>query len=121
MVDPNRPWCDLAWSTKHYDVYRDKYPVVKGHLLFVPKNLTSRAIKKAYNGAEKYGQLLVKENQIDGYNIGRNCGQAAGQTVDWPHVHFIPRRVGDVSDPVGGVRNIIPGQGNYLKAIDNQS
>jgi len=42
-----------------------------------------------------------------------NYGTAAGQTVDWPHIHLIPRQVNDVADPVGGVRNTIPGQGNY--------
>ena len=47
-----------------------------------------------------------------------NCGTAAGQTVDWPHVHLIPRFTGDVADPVGGVRNTIPGKGNYRK-IEN--
>jgi diadenosine tetraphosphate (Ap4A) HIT family hydrolase len=44
-----------------------------------------------------------------------NWGEAAGQTVAYPHVHLIPRRKGDVEDPVGGVRNTIPGKGNYKK------
>lgn len=45
-----------------------------------------------------------------------NYGKTAGQTVDWPHIHLIPRQTGDVADPTGGVRNIIPGKGNYKKA-----
>lgn len=120
MVTAQKPWDNLAWSAKHYDVYYDRYPVTTGHLLFVPKNSTPRALKKAFGGAEKHGQLLTNNGVIDGYNIGYNCGQAAGQTVEWPHIHFMPRRVGDVKDPVGGVRNIIPGCGNYLKSLDNQ-
>jgi diadenosine tetraphosphate (Ap4A) HIT family hydrolase len=50
-----------------------------------------------------------------GYNIGVNVGPAAGQTVDHLHVHVIPRYQGDVPDPTGGVRNVIPSRGNYLK------
>ncbi|HTN83212.1 MAG TPA: HIT family protein, partial [Sorangium sp.] len=50
----------------------------------------------------------------DGYNIGINAGEAAGQTVMHLHVHVIPRFRGDVDDPRGGVRHVIPGKGNYL-------
>jgi diadenosine tetraphosphate (Ap4A) HIT family hydrolase len=114
VTNNNKPWTDLAWSTKHYDVYHDGFPVVDGHLLFVPKNLTPRALKKAFGGAVKFGQTLITNEQIDGFNVGLNWGAAAGQTVEWPHIHFIPRHKGDVKDPVGGVRNTIPGQGNYL-------
>jgi diadenosine tetraphosphate (Ap4A) HIT family hydrolase len=48
-----------------------------------------------------------------GYNIGINVGEVSGQTVGHVHVHLIPRYAGDVADPVGGVRNIIPGRGRY--------
>lgn len=51
----------------------------------------------------------------DGYNIGINEGRAAGRTVDHLHIHIIPRYFDDVEDPVGGIRNIIPGKGNYRK------
>jgi diadenosine tetraphosphate (Ap4A) HIT family hydrolase len=50
----------------------------------------------------------------DGFNIGFNDGVAAGQTVDQLHLHVIPRYVGDVDDPRGGVRHVIPSRGNYL-------
>ena len=50
----------------------------------------------------------------DGYNIGVNSGEAAGQTVPHLHVHLIPRYEGDTDDPRGGVRHVIPGMGNYL-------
>ena len=46
-------------------------------------------------------------------NVGMNIGTDAGQTVMYPHVHMIPRRKGDCEDPTGGVRNVIPGKGNY--------
>ena len=50
----------------------------------------------------------------DGYNLGFNAGAAAGQTIDHLHIHLIPRRTGDVADPRGGVRYVIPERGNYL-------
>jgi diadenosine tetraphosphate (Ap4A) HIT family hydrolase len=58
---------------------------------------------------------MVAEGEFDAFNIGYNHGVAAGQTVMYPHIHLIPRRKGDVEDPVGGVRNTIPGKGNYKK------
>lgn len=51
----------------------------------------------------------------DAYNFGINDGEAAGRTVDHLHIHLIPRYFGDVEDPRGGVRHIIPGMGNYMK------
>lgn len=51
----------------------------------------------------------------DGYNMGINEGRAAGRTIDHLHIHIIPRYFGDIEDPTGGVRNIIPGMGNYKK------
>jgi diadenosine tetraphosphate (Ap4A) HIT family hydrolase len=66
--------------------------------------------------AFEHGKRLVDNGEIDGFNIGFNYGEAAGQTVPWPHVHLIPRREGDVEDPVGGIRNTIPGRGNYRTA-----
>ena len=70
----------------------------------------------AMEDAVRYGQGQVEQGEWNGFNIGLNYGAAAGQTVAWPHVHLIPRRKGDVSDPVGGVRNTIPGRGNYRAA-----
>jgi diadenosine tetraphosphate (Ap4A) HIT family hydrolase len=69
----------------------------------------------AMEDAVRHGQAQVERGEWDGFNIGLNYGTAAGQTVAWPHVHVIPRRTGDVEDPVGGVRNTIPGKGNYKK------
>jgi diadenosine tetraphosphate (Ap4A) HIT family hydrolase len=62
-----------------------------------------------------WGVKLVESGECDAFNIGLNSGEAAGQTVMYPHIHLIPRRWGDVEDPVGGVRNTIPGKGNYRK------
>jgi diadenosine tetraphosphate (Ap4A) HIT family hydrolase len=59
-------------------------------------------------------QLDASANPPQGYNIGINVGAAAGQTVAHLHVHVIPRYEGDVPDPRGGVRHVVPGKGNYL-------
>jgi diadenosine tetraphosphate (Ap4A) HIT family hydrolase len=56
---------------------------------------------------------MVAAGECDAFNVGMNSGTAAGQTVMYPHVHLIPRRVGDCTDPVGGVRGVIHGQANY--------
>ena len=109
------PWTDLVQEDFHVAVYQDKYPCTPGRLLFVPKYNTTHILSEAFNDAFRYGREKVREGEWDGFNIGLNYGEAAGQTVDWPHIHLIPRRRGDVADPVGGVRNTIPGKGNYRK------
>jgi diadenosine tetraphosphate (Ap4A) HIT family hydrolase len=110
------PWDNLIeekWSTM---VYLDRYPCTPGHRLYVPKdNDNANWITRAFEEALADGNAMVKEGLCDAFNIGYNSGEAAGQTVMYPHVHLIPRRWGDVEDPVGGVRNTIPGKGNYRK------
>ena len=69
-------------------------------------------------GANKHLEIakreILKTHSPDGFNIGINIGAAAGQTVPHLHLHLIPRYQGDVSDPRGGIRHVIPGKGNYL-------
>ena len=64
---------------------------------------------------DKVKVLLDEECHPNGYNVGFNVGSAAGQTVMHLHVHIIPRYAGDVDDPTGGIRNVIPGRGSYLR------
>ena len=109
------PWDNIFREDFHVVVYLDKYPCTPGHLLFVPKYNTVGVLMDAMEDAVRHGQTQVERGEWDGFNIGLNYGAAAGQTVAWPHVHLIPRRTGDVEDPVGGVRNTIPGKGNYKK------
>lgn len=96
-------------------VYKDKYPVSLGHLLYVPDYNTLNNIQYAFRCAYDHGKMMVDTKQWAGFNIGMNYGAAAGQTIFHPHIHLIPRYTGDVSDPVGGIRNVIPGKGNYKK------
>jgi len=63
-------------------------------------------------------ERLLAEVKPDGFNIGFNDGLAAGQTVSHAHVHVIPRFRGDMDDPRGGVRHVIPSHGNYLRQVD---
>lgn len=115
ISESSAPWQDPVKEDFHVVVYKDKYPVSVGHLLFVPKYNTVAVLMDAFNDAVLHGKEMVKGGHWDGFNIGLNYGKVAGQTVDWPHVHLIPRYEGDVEDPVGGVRNVIPGKGNYKK------
>lgn len=99
----------------------DGYPVSKGHLLVIPK----RVVKDWFAASPKEQDAifaLIEEAKIlldakfspDGYNIGMNCGAAAGQTVMHLHVHLIPRFEGDMKAPRGGVRHVIPERGPYV-------
>lgn len=116
IEDSTAPWDDVERDDYHVAVYRDRYPCTPGHLLFVPKYNSIDVLREAFDDAFTYGKKKVDGKEWDGFNIGLNYGEAAGQTVPWPHIHLIPRRKGDVQDPVGGVRHTIPGKGNYRKA-----
>lgn len=109
------PWDQLIedLSDFHVRVFRDRYPVTSGHLLFVPTYNTLTVITDAFESALRHGEAMVKRGECSGYNIGFNSGTVAGQTVMYPHIHLIPRRAGDCANPVGGVRGVIPGQANY--------
>lgn len=113
--DSTAPWTELVREDFHVAVYQDKYPVNPGHLLFVPKYNTTHILSEAFNDAFRHGRQQVREGKWDGFNIGLNYGRPAGQTVDWPHIHLIPRFTGDMDDPTGGVRHVIPEKGNYKK------
>ena len=112
------PWTDVIVNTKDFVVYRDKFPVTQGHTLVVPKINNVDELLKCFRYAVSMGNENVEaDNNITGYNVGINVGTSAGQTCMYPHVHLIFRRDGDIKDPTGGVRNVIPERGNY-KAED---
>jgi ATP adenylyltransferase len=100
---------------------RDGFPVTELHTLFIPKRhakdyfeLTQAEINSINQLINKQKEFLDKSDTlIDGYNIGLNCGETAGQTVFHCHLHLIPRRKGDVENPRGGIRHLIPGKGYY--------
>ena len=100
----------------HVAVFEDRYPVAPGHLLFVPQYNTDAVVYDCFETAMREGRRMVAAGECDAFNIGINMGEAAGQTVMYPHVHLIPRRLGDCADPVCGVRGVILGQANYKAA-----
>jgi len=106
---------DLAYAV------RDGFPVTELHTLIIPKRHV-----KDYFGLTKEellacdelikslkGDISATDSSVSGFNIGMNAGESAGQTVFHCHIHLIPRRSGDVANPRGGVRHLIPGKGNY--------
>jgi diadenosine tetraphosphate (Ap4A) HIT family hydrolase len=101
----------------------DGYPVTDLHALVVPKrhqalyfDLAQSEIN-AVNAliADMRTRIVERDPDVQGFNIGVNAGEAAGQTVLHCHVHLIPRRSGDVPNPRGGVRNTVPGRGDYTQ------
>lgn len=102
-------------------VIRDAFPVTEHHSLFIPKRhvldyfgVSQSEVIAIHALLHAQKDLLLKlDPTIDGFNIGMNCGQTAGQSVWHCHVHLIPRRKGDVEYPKGGVRHVIPYKGNY--------
>lgn len=98
----------------------DGFPVSKGHLLIIPNrhaadwfDLTSAEQQAIMELVERGKRWLEERYQPDGYNIGMNCGAAAGQTISHMHCHLIPRYAGDQQDPRGGVRWVIPEKADY--------
>lgn len=98
----------------------DKYPVNKGHALIIPKrhvsnyfDLTIEEQNACFQLVNKVKGILSKKFNPDGFNIGINIGEKAGQTVNHVHIHLIPRYNGDVETPGGGVRGVIPSKQSY--------
>lgn len=109
----------IAESATVYAIY-DKYPVGKGHALIIPK----RHVESFFDlSLKEQAALFFVLNHIktqlqglfnpDGFNIGINIGEKAGQTIPHVHIHLIPRYSGDMSDPEGGVRGVIPEKRKY--------
>jgi len=114
QTDGRAPWTVILWETTEYTVFEDGFPVTEGHCLFVPHSNTAEAIARCVQASVEQGNINIEaDNDITGYNIGLNIGASAGQTCMYPHVHLIFRRDGDCVNPVGGVRNVIPGKGDY--------
>lgn len=98
----------------------DNYPVSEGHTLLIPK----RHCETFFDLSDVENQYFIATLNVvkgildgrynpDGYNIGMNCGEAAGQTVMHCHIHIIPRYKGDCENPRGGVRGVIPSKQQY--------
>jgi diadenosine tetraphosphate (Ap4A) HIT family hydrolase len=100
--------------------FKDGFPVNPGHTLIVPRRHVERFFELTAEEQAALWRLLPELKQrLDarhapaGYNVGLNVGEAAGQTVGHAHVHLIPRYAGDVEDPRGGVRWVVPARAKY--------
>ena len=98
----------------------DGFPVSKGHVLVIPKrvvaeifDLNDEEYSSCFNLVKDVKKILEEEFKPDGFNIGINNGEKAGQTIFHAHIHVIPRYNGDVENPRGGIRHVIPGKGDY--------
>lgn len=98
----------------------DRYPVNPGHVLVIPRRhvpdlaeLPEAELRDVLQLVARARRRLAADFPVDGFNIGVNLGDAAGQTIPHAHVHLIPRYRGDVDDPTGGVRGVIPGKMKY--------
>jgi HKD family nuclease len=124
LVDESR----IAFSNDSVIAIWDRFPVSAGHLLVIPRrhtpawvNLNSLEQAAIWSAIEQ-GQAVISERfHPDGFNVGFNESSAGGQTVFHFHLHIIPRYEGDVVDPRGGVRHVIPDKANYLAADENLS
>ena len=100
---------------------RDNYPVTRLHSLIIPKrhvvdyfSLTEDELLSCDTLLKEIKNSIQAEDEsVKAFNIGINSGEAAGQTIFHCHIHLIPRRVGDVKNPRGGIRHLIPGKGDY--------
>jgi len=98
----------------------DTYPVSPGHALVLPLrhvatiwDLSSAEYDDCFRLVRAVQPILAARFSPDGFNVGANCGEAAGQSVWHAHIHVIPRYKGDTPHPRGGVRHVIPLKGNY--------
>ena len=130
MKDPNNP-C-LFCTTKNEDIIvenkfafatLDSYPVSNQHCLIIPKRHVKEYFELSEEEVVGCDQLIKKikvkvennDKTIKGFNIGINSGKEAGQSIMHCHIHLIPRREGDVENPQGGVRGVIPSKQHYIR------
>ena len=116
LIEPAR----LVASSEAAIAIRDAYPITEGHTLVLPRihvksifELSALQQGALWALVAEVRQSLAREMSVGDFNIGVNDGPAAGQTVEHAHVHVIPRREGDVPDPRGGVRQVIPAKARY--------
>ena len=130
MRDPNNPciFCNIKESEFTYEnnltyASYDTYPVSKHHCLIIPKrhikdyfDLTNEELVSC-NDLIKIikEEITKKDHTVSGFNIGTNIGKVSGQSILHCHFHLIPRREGDVKNPQGGVRSVIPDKQHYKR------
>ena len=118
------PFCrserEMLIESGHSFAFPDGFPIAEGHSLVIPRrhdsslfDLTEEEQMDLWRLVTNVRNRLTELHRPDGFNVGLNDGRAAGQTVMHAHVHVIPRRHGDVADPRGGVRWVVPDKAAY--------
>ena len=130
MKDPNNPciFCKIRKEELQFENQLsyssiDSYPVSEFHSLIVPKRHVETYFELTYEEIQACNELILKtkekilkqDSSVNGFNIGTNAGKVAGQSIMHCHIHLIPRREGDVEDPQGGVRSVIPKKQHYRR------
>ena len=116
--------CKVLEERKYFFIIRDTvYPVTEHHTLIISNRHVSNFFE--LDGEENKELSIILKNQkeelqnldktITGFNVGVNIGKDAGQSIMHCHIHLIPRREGDVEDPRGGVRGVIPEKQKYKR------
>jgi diadenosine tetraphosphate (Ap4A) HIT family hydrolase len=113
---------DKIYTGEHFFLIFDRFPVSPGHILIISNdsskidffNLSKEEKLELLDLIEIGKSLINKLYYPDGFNVGMNCGKAAGQTIMHFHCHLIPRYKGDMENPRGGIRYCIPDKGNYI-------
>jgi len=120
FCDKNNFEKEIILEDKLFYAKWDGHPVSKGHALIFPKkhikslfDLNESEIVAFLKLLKEVKKIIDSKYHPDAYNIGINDGVEAGRTIHHLHIHIIPRYKGDVDDPRGGVRHIIPGKGFY--------
>jgi len=115
-----RPQREILVENAHAIAVFDTYPVSPGHSLILPRrhvvtvwDLAEDEYLACYALVRELKPVLEARFRPDGFNVGVNCGEAAGQSVWHAHIHVIPRFKGDTPFPKGGVRHVIPLKGSY--------
>ncbi len=110
----------ILFKNQFFFIIKDGFPVSPGHLLIISNLLKTDYFELTKEEKDNLNDVILVAKEIieqeykpDGYNIGLNCGSSAGQTVFHFHCHVIPRYIGDMDNPRGGVRHCIEGKGNY--------
>ena len=114
MKNPFLDKSKIAENDLSFSIY-DDFPVSKGHSLIIPKrivpdifDLNKYEYQSCFELVKTVKKILKKRFNPGGFNIGVNCGKTAGQSIFHAHIHVIPRYKGDVINPAGGVRRVIP-------------
>jgi len=130
MSDPNNPclFCNIDESGSAHEnelayASYDSYPVSEHHCLIIPKRhikdffeLTNEEFITCNDLIKKVkDEILNKDQTVRGFNLGSNVGKISGQSILHCHLHLIPRREGDVENPQGGVRSVIPNKQYYKR------